>query len=72
MKAMITCSCCGKNERFTYTGFDNVTPFVDAGWGSFGSALYCPKCSETWNERNSKPMGSRENTIRAIYNFIRL
>lgn len=37
------------------------------GWNSYGSALYCPECSATWDERNKKkPLSGPENTIKVI------
>ncbi len=38
-----------------------------AGWNSYGSALYCPECSATWDERNKgRPLTGQENTIDII------
>ena len=66
MVVQIQCSNCGKIAGFEYT-VENVLKKVEEGWGSFGHALYCPKCSETWSKRNkSKQMSVQYNTIRNI------
>ena len=63
----IQCSNCGKsrrvsNKRMQYTG--NV---IREGWGSCGSALYCPECSKSWDKRNpGRPMADKANTFLAI------
>ena len=64
----IQCSCCGTRKNFKYSVVAVLSKVVDAGWSSFGHALYCPKCSETWEERNGsgRPLASRENTIAVI------
>ena len=61
----IMCSRCGSPKEFKYTATNVLRTLMD-GWGSFGSALYCPECSETWNERNSKCMSVDQNTIDVI------
>jgi hypothetical protein len=41
--------------------------FINEGWNSFGSALYCPICSRTWDERNKgRKMHGKWNTARLI------
>jgi hypothetical protein len=62
----IQCSCCGNHTSFSYT-VTNVMKQIKEGWNSFGSALYCPICSKTWNERNKGiEMHGQWNTIRII------
>lgn len=63
----IQCSNCGARQRFKYSAA-NVNNLIAFGWNSFGSALYCPKCVETWEERNgtNRPLAGRENTISVI------
>ena len=53
------CSRCGhRSRRWRYTSGINDAPslapdaLVQAGWGSFGRAMYCPHCAATWTERN--------------------
>ena len=61
----ITCSNCGMSVCFrTTTG--NVRKYIKAGWGSFGSALYCPECTKTWYERNTHELASEKNTMNVI------
>ncbi len=61
----IQCSNCGKRKQINHSA--DIVMAVNKGWGSFGHALYCPKCTATWDERNSgRPMAGRENTIRVI------
>ena len=63
----IQCSNCGATRSFKYSA-GNVLRIVGVnGWNSCGSALYCPKCSKTWHERNgSRPLASQENTMARI------
>lgn len=63
----IDCSNCGAHRDFRYSA-ENVYKIVSVkGWNSFGSALYCPKCSVTWSERNKdKKLAGIENTLRVI------
>ena len=61
----IQCSNCGAIKGFTYTA-TNVNKAIFEGWGSFGGALYCPKCVKTWGERNNTKLSSNENTIKLI------
>ncbi|APM39421.1 hypothetical protein [Clostridium kluyveri] len=64
----VQCSNCGAIRGLTYTA-SNVNKTIHAGWRSYGSALYCPKCVETWGERNNKEIGSIDNTITVIDNI---
>lgn len=61
----IQCSNCGAIKGFTYTA-TNVNKAIFEGWGSYGGALYCPKCVKTWGERNNEKLSSNENTIKLI------
>lgn len=63
----IECSNCGARQRFKYSA-ENVNNLIAFGWNSFGNVPYCPKCVETWEERNgkNKTLAGRENTIRVI------
>lgn len=61
----VQCSNCGAIRGFTYTA-SNVNKTVHMGWGSYGGALYCPKCVETWHERNNKDLADNDNTIAII------
>ncbi len=62
----IQCSNCGARQCFKYSAA-NVNSLIALGWNSFGSALYCPKCVETWRDRNGdRELAGRENTIRVI------
>lgn len=61
----IQCSNCG-SRRVLNAAADSLDA-VKEGWGSFGSALYCPACSASWGVRNNgRPMADQENTIRVI------
>jgi len=70
MTVDIQCSCCGARETISgriSTG--DVLDMVKRGWGSCGSALYCPACSASWPQHNgTRPMASRENTFFVILN----
>lgn len=61
----VQCSNCGAIKGFTYTA-SNVNKTIFQGWGSYGSALYCPKCVKTWHERNNKNLSTNDNTIAVI------
>lgn len=63
----ISCSNCGKSEKFPYSASNVLRTVYNQGWGSYGSALYCPECSKTWNERNKgRPQPGPDHTIRVI------
>ena len=63
----IMCSCCGSKERIWYSASD-VNDAVKRGWNSYGTVLYCPKCSATWEERNGtdRKMSGAENTVKLM------
>lgn len=60
----IQCSNCGTIVEFPYLR-RVMGKFVREGWNSYGSALYCPECSRTWAQRNSKDkrLAGAKNTI---------
>ena len=68
MNLQITCSNCGHRSRsFKYDRYRRIEPadeIVKAGWNSFGSAFYCPKCVKSWEERNGKdrPLWGKAHT----------
>ena len=62
----IQCSRCGKRRRLTTSRRESLDRAIQKGWGSCGTALYCPECSKTWNQRNSKPMSSEANTFHQL------
>lgn len=66
---IIQCSHCGTSTSLSYSA-SHVMRLTRAGWNSYGAALYCPKCSATWNERNKgRLMAGPENTIKLIDNI---
>ena len=63
----IQCSCCGRKCSFPYSADNVLRAVYTFGWGSFGSALYCPVCSNSWDERNkNRPQAGPAHTIRVI------
>ena len=67
MKIDIMCSCCGNRETVSIRNVSDSVALIQRGWGSCGSALYCPKCSRTWKERNpDRPMADERNTFFVI------
>ena len=44
----------------------NIKRIISMGWGSFGGALYCPKCVSTWGERNTSELSNDDNTFRLV------
>lgn len=66
----ITCSCCGVSHSFRYCAGNVMNAVYNLGWGSYGAALYCPECTNTWDQRNKgRPMPGPENTIYVIDNI---
>lgn len=70
----IQCSNCGAHTVVAggRSRYISILHLVDTDhWGSCGSALYCPKCTETWKERNGdRPMNSREGTIETMMEWM--
>ena len=64
----LTCSNCGARRRLSNKRVEYTVNAVKQGWGSFGSALYCPECSRTWEQRNGtmRPMADEANTFTVI------
>ena len=59
----LQCSNCGTTEIIK-NRIDETEKAIRSGLGSYGSALYCPKCSETWDERNpGRPMADERHTF---------
>lgn len=70
MKVDIMCSCCGNHETVSNRKVSNSVDLIKRGWGSCGSALYCPECTRTWKERNGeRPMADERNTFFVILNL---
>lgn len=66
----LQCSNCGKSKILP-NRIDATAKAIKSGWGSFGRALYCPKCSRTWNERNpGRSMADERNTFWVIAELI--
>ena len=66
----VQCSNCGAHTTVMggRSRYSHILHLVDKEhWGSCGSALYCPKCTETWKERNGdRTMSDRDNTIETM------
>ena len=45
----VQCSKCGHRSRKVERGYYEAKGIADAGWRSYGSALYCPKCTKIIN-----------------------
>lgn len=73
MYLQIMCSCCAhRSRKFKYDRYARTEPaeeIVKAGWDSFGSAFYCPKCVKTWEQRNGKdrPLWGEDHTKERVY-----
>lgn len=66
----IMCSCCGNIEKVSNRKISDTVDLIKSGWGSCGSALYCPECSRTWKERNGdRPMADEKHTFLVIMNL---
>ena len=60
----IMCSACGYHEKLSNAKIDDSVDVIKRGWGSCGSALYCPECTKAWCERNgSRKMADERNTF---------
>ena len=70
MYISVQCSNCGKRRRISNKKVEYTVNAIKEGWGSFGSAIYCPECSKTWSDRNEKPMADEKNTFLLIMNHI--
>lgn len=67
MYIYLQCSNCGAKRRVSNRGMQYTGNAIRQGWGSYGSALYCPECSKTWDKRNpGRPMASTANTFWVI------
>lgn len=65
--AQISCSRCGASRVFQYSAANVLNLVYTEGWRNYGSALYCPGCSATWDERNKgRPLPEPEATIGVI------
>lgn len=72
MDVMITCSRCGKHRMISNKKVEYTVKVIQDGWNSFGSALYCPECSKTWEDRNGeeRKLAGDRNTFFVIMNQI--
>lgn len=70
MDILITCSHCGKHRMISNESIEYTEKAIKDGWNSFGSALYCPECAQTWAERNEKnrALAGEKNTFFVIMN----
>lgn len=67
MYVYLQCSNCGRQRRLSNKHLRYTADVINQGWGSYGSALYCPKCSKTWDERNpGRPMAGDVNTFHVV------
>ena len=67
-KVRVCCSCCGSSVVATER---DIRSLIKKGWGSYGSAIYCPECTRTWDERNpNRPMPGPENTYTVLENMM--
>ena len=67
MYFQISCSHCGHlSQKLPYDPYRTPDKITSAGWDSFGSAFYCPKCVKSWEKRNGndRPVWGRDHTER--------
>ena len=50
----VQCSKCGHRSRKVKRGYYEARGIANAGWRSYGSALYCPKCTKIINRLEDK------------------
>ena len=66
----VMCSRCGNHQKLSNKRIQDTADLIHSGWGSCGSALYCPECAKSWKERNgNRQMGDERNTFFAIMNM---
>ena len=66
----VMCSCCGNHQKLSNEKIEDTVDLIHSGWGSCGSALYCPECSKSWKERNgNRKMADERNTFIVIMNL---
>lgn len=66
----VMCSCCGNHQKLSNERISDTADLIHSGWGSCGSALYCPECSKTWKDRNAnRKMADERNTFLVIMNL---
>lgn len=65
-KMELWCSRCGNHEKVERS-IEGVKTKSRKGWRSYGSAIYCPICTATWGERNSRALDSIQETNDWIY-----
>ena len=70
MYIYLSCSNCGKRRRLSNKKVQYTVNAIKQGWNSYDVALYCPECSRTWHDRNTKPMAGEKNTFIVIMNQI--
>ena len=71
-KLTISCSRCGKSHTFQFNAANVLNLVFTDGWRSYGSALYCPECAATWDERNKgRPLPEPESAIGVIDEWYR-
>lgn len=71
MYITITCSNCGNHRRISDKRWKYIEKVIDEGWNSVGSAMYCPECVKTWQERNPSTMlAGANNTFYLIVKHI--
>ena len=67
MQITILCSSCGMRKRISHKSMDEIMIVIKDGWNSFGNALYCPTCADTWNVRNGeRQLAGERNTFIVI------
>lgn len=65
----VTCSCCGHRSPQRKMTTDTAWSIIKAGWRSYGSVIYCPKCVATWHERNNKELNGKWSTFEMIMDY---
>ena len=50
----VQCSKCGHRSRKVKRGYYEARGIANAGWRSYGSVLYCPKCTKIINRKEDK------------------
>lgn len=64
----VTCSNCGATETVVP---QDITAAIQQGWGSYGSAIYCPQCKATWAKRNpGRPMADKLDTAQRFIDML--
>lgn len=51
-KREMVCAVCAAHSAPVGWNTREAARLFNAGWGSYGNELYCPRCTESWQQHN--------------------